>query len=246
MNTHISVGIPHYNNARYMPDTLRHIIDDSRINEIVICDDVSKDLDALEKYLISINSSKIKLYKNPKNLGCYLNKLEVISKCTNDYVLILDSDNSVNDDTINILYNLKEWNENIIYAPAWAKTFPGIPSPNLDYRSMANLLVDKKYCLENFDVQRFKCLMNTCNYFLPKINYLNCMNKYKNLYIRDEIDSLDSMILLSDWFENNNNKLFIVKDFIYNHRLHSNSNYVKAIKKYENIIFQRIKYKLIR
>ena len=233
MNTHISVAIPHYNNARYMPDTLRHIIDDKRINEIVICDDVSKDLDALENYLISINSSKIKLYKNPKNLGSYLNKLESISKCSNDWVLILDSDNFINNDTINILYNLKEWNKNIIYTPSWAKTFPGNASPHLDYRNMNNLLIDKKYSLQKFNEQKFQCLMNNCNYFLPKINYLNCMNKYKNLYSRELISGLDSLLLYCSWI-NENNTIFIVENFIYNHRLHNLSFYSLSNKSNES------------
>lgn len=234
MNKHISVAIPHYNNAKYIPYTLEHILYDIRINEIVICDDESNDLDVLEKYLTSINNSKIKLYKNPKNLGSYENKLEAISKCTNDWVLLLDSDNSVNDDTINVLYNLKEWNTNIIYTPSWAKTFPGNPSKNMDYRNMNNLSIDKNVCLKKFSEQKFQCSMNTCNYFLPKINYLNCMNKYKKIYSRELIGGLDSMLLYCLWL-NENNTIFIVENFIYNHRLHDLSFYSLSNKSNENI-----------
>ena len=36
---------------------------------------------------------KIKLYQNTNNLGCYHNKLKSISYCSNDWAILLDSDN---------------------------------------------------------------------------------------------------------------------------------------------------------
>ena len=230
---YISIAIPHYNNARYIPDTLKHIINDDRVNEIIICDDVSKDLNELENYLTNLNNEKIKLYRNTTNLGCYLNKLESLSKCTNEWCILLDSDNCLNEDTIDILYSLGKWDENIIYAPSWAKTFPGNPSDNLDYRIFKNKIFDKKIAQINFYNTKNQCLLNTCNYFLPVKNYLNCMNKYKNNYNRSQIDSLDSLILISDWLCNNY-YVKVVENYYYNHRLHPNSNYtISKARMYE-------------
>ena len=225
----ISIAIPHYNNARYMPDTLRHIIDDTRINEIVICDDVSKDLDALENYLNKINNNKIKLYKNTTNLGAYHNKLESLSKCTNDWCILLDSDNCLNENSIDILYSLDKWDKNIIYAPSWAKTFPGIASENLDYRVLNNKFIDKKFLLNNFNIMKLQCLLNTGNYFFNRINYLECTKKYSNMFDRNLIGGLDALLVSCLWIKENN-KIFVVENFEYNHRLHSDSFYVLSNK----------------
>ena len=102
-------------------DALRVAITDNRVSEIIICDDDSKDILELTQLLIQINSNKIKMYKNGKNLGCYLNKIEVISKCTNEWAILLDSDNVIEKDYIDTLYNIQEWNANTIYHPCWAK-----------------------------------------------------------------------------------------------------------------------------
>lgn len=228
----ISIVIPHYNNAKYIPETLKHIINDDRVNEIIICDDVSKDLKELENYLNKINNNKIKLYKNNINLGAYHNKLESLSKCTNDWCILLDSDNCLNENTIDILYSLDKWDNNIIYAPSWAKTFPGITSENLDYRVFKNKFIDKKFVLSNFYTMKLQCLLNTGNYFLHKINYLESTKKYSNMYDRILIGGLDVLLLSCSWILENN-KIFVVENFEYNHRLHSDSFYVLSNKSNE-------------
>jgi glycosyltransferase involved in cell wall biosynthesis len=93
MNRKISLAVPHYNNTSYICDAINPFIDDFRINEIIICDDNSNDIDELEKLILNYNNSKIKLFKNKENLGCYHNKINTVSKCKNDWCILLDSDN---------------------------------------------------------------------------------------------------------------------------------------------------------
>jgi hypothetical protein len=54
----ISVAIPHYNNSNYICDAIDPLINDERINEIIICDDKSLDINVLEQklfiYLINL------------------------------------------------------------------------------------------------------------------------------------------------------------------------------------------------
>ena len=224
MNRKISIAIPYYNNANFMNETLNSdIILDERINEIIICDDKSKDIQQLEELIKNLNCEKIKLFKNENNLGCYHNKLNTVSKCTNEWVILLDSDNIINTKYIDTLFNIEKWNNNTIYAPMWAYTFPGNPGPNLNYSKFQNMTFDKNNYINNFNDIVFKCLINNCNYFLPVNPYINVMQKFT--YDRNIIDCLDSAILFTDWICNNNN-ILIVKDLIYKHRVHSNSNYV--------------------
>jgi len=224
MDRKISIAIPYYNNANFMIETLNsNIINDDRINEIIICDDKSKDIQQLEELIKNLNCEKIKLFKNENNLGCYHNKLYTVSKCTNEWTILLDSDNIIDSNYINILFNIEKWNNKTIYAPMWAYTFPGKPAPNLNYSKFQNMTFDKNNYINNFNDNVFKCLINTCNYFLPVNPYITIMQKYT--YDRNIIDCLDSAVLFTDWICNNNNFL-VVKDLIHKHRLHPNSNYV--------------------
>jgi len=225
MNKSISVAIPHYNNSHFMNDTLRYIKEDDRIDEIIICDDKSNDIDKLENILNKLNCEKIKLFKNEVNIGCYHNKLSTLSKCKNEWACLIDSDNIIDKLYIDKIFEFENWKENVIYAPMWAYTFPGNVSQTLNYSIFKNVMFDSKKYIDSYYYKNniiFKCLANTCNYFVNVKNYISIMNKYN--YDREIIDSLDSCILLSDWLSNGN-FLLVVQNLVYKHRVHSNSNY---------------------
>lgn len=219
----ISIAIPHYNNSSYICDAIDPLLNDSRITEIVICDDKSSDIIQLEDIIAKYNNPKIKLFKNDINLGCYHNKINAISKCTNEWAILLDSDNIYFKTCIDILYSINIWNENTIYVPSWAVTFPNSPSPMLNYTKYNNQYITKSLYISDFNEPIFQCLINTCNYFLPVKNFI--MNTLQFTYKREIIDSLDSAVLFTDWLCNNNN-IYVVANLHYNHRLHDKSNYM--------------------
>ena len=234
MSRVISVAIPHYNNARFMPETLEHIVNDNRIAEIIICDDCSKDFDELEALVKKLDNNKIMLFKNEKNIGCYHNKLHTLTKCNQEWVILLDSDNIIKKEYIDILYEIETWNNTIIYTPMWSKTFPGELSANMNFSKFKNQLIDYTNYLNHFHDWVFKCLINNCNYFIPVKPYLQIMNKYT--YKREIIDCLDSAVLFTDWLCDKN-KVMVVENLIYSHRCHPNSNYcLSESKKYTNIV----------
>ena len=230
----ITVAIPHYNNSNFMKDTLEPIVNDDRVSEIIICDDKSSDLENLEKLLKEYNSSKIKLYKNEVNLGSYHNKINTISKCSNECAILLDSDNVIDSTFLDTLYKLEKWDTTRIYAPVWAHTFPHADngySPHLKFTEYKNMTIGPKEFIQHWNKTTFKCLSNDCNYFAPVRQFVQCMKQYK--YERKYIDSLDSSILFSDWLYNEN-RVFVVDDLIYKHRLHAKSNYVNSpARRYE-------------
>lgn len=235
---YISVAIPHYNNSAFMHEALEPIIDDDRVSEIVICDDKSNDLESLVILLEKLNNQKIRLIRNPTNLGCYHNKLNSMSKCTNDWALLLDSDNVVDTKFLDTLYKITGWNKKLIYTPMWAYTFPDYVSPHLNFTEYKNLMIGPKEFLQYVSKRNFKCLINDCNYFAPVKPYIECMSKYK--YDRKIIDSLDAAILFTDWLYNGNH-VYVVENLLYKHRLHSNSNYVNSpARKYEPVVYDYI------
>ena len=236
----ISVAIPHYNNSHFMNETLESLINDKRISEIVICDDSSKDIDHLELLINNLNCSKIKLYKNDKNLGCYHNKLEAVSKCTNDWAILLDSDNIIGTDFIDTLFHIDVWDYKLIYTSSNAITFPGLVSPVLNFSAFSDLIINKDIFLREFNNVNFLCLINNCNYFLPTKQYYHCMKDMGSQYNRNIIDSQDSSVLFADWLCAHN-FVKVVKDLSYKHRCHSLSNYMTSrSKQYEPMVKQFI------
>ena len=218
----ISLGIPHYNNTEFILEALTPALDDDRIQEIIICDDKSNDIDVLETILLNLNNPKIKLYKNECNLGCYHNKLETVSKCSCEWTILLDSDNIISKEFIDRLYDIPKWNKTVIYAPDHAQTFPHEPSELLNFYVYAKTHITPEFYIQNaLTSLNFICLINDCNYFLPTNEYIKCMSQYT--YDRATIDSLDSNVLFTDWLYNNNT-VFVVDNLKYRHRLHPNSN----------------------
>lgn len=232
MDRSISIAIPYYNNSNFMNETLKTIVNDNRISEIVICDDKSNDIGALKKKLEDISSNKVKLFENKKNMGCYHNKINSVTKCTNEWCILLDSDNYLEKDYLDRLFEINDWEKNTIYVPDRPKTFPGTPSQNMDYRKYSDQYITKEKYINNFNNINFQCLINTCNYFLPCKEFVLCMKDGFNTYNRNIIDCLDSAVLFTDWLCKN--KIKVVKGLEYYHRLHSNSNYMNGLsRKYE-------------
>jgi len=218
----ISVAIPFYNNSRFMKETLEYIVTDPRITEIVITDDKSsiEEIKNLEEMIKDY--SQIKLFKNNKNLGVFFNKLEAVNKCTNDWMILCDSDNIIGKEYVDAIYLQKEWDRTFVYAPNWAITFPGNPSTMLNYKWLDNQVIDYKRALQLKSDNRFLCFINTCNFFCNK-KLLKFMDR-KSFY-RPEMSCIDSFYINKCWLKGKN-KIKVVKGMQYKHRLHPRSNYM--------------------
>lgn len=241
----ISLAIPFYNNSRYIKDTLGLIVTrDSRINEIIILDDYSNENEykkMIEIALTKPNRDKIKIFRNNKNLKLPLNKIEVLKYCTNKWVYLLDADNYLCLNSIDVLYNLPNWDENMIYAPHISITFPYY-SKEFDYRSLKNIEIDKNFVRDKFSDKKIKIFMNTCNYFLCKDKYLECMNKNNHIIVNlinefgvNKLMPFDSVTLLVLWLKENN-KIKVVENLEYKHRIHAESTFLLSDKRFEKRI----------
>lgn len=245
MDRKISLAIPYYNNSQFIFEAMLPALTDERVTEIIICDDYSHDINNLLELLKNINNNKIKLFRNSENKGCYDNKIETVSKCTNDWAILLDSDNIISSYYIDTLFEIPEWDETIIYAPSIAITFPGISGENLNFSIYENTMITRDVYKNNINTIKFQCLMNDCNYFLPVKSYLDCMKPVQHLFDRSRMDSLDSATLFTDWLCNNNT-IFVVKDLHYKHRLHPTSNYMLSkTHRYENEVRKQLLNKIL-
>lgn len=159
----VSLCITTYNRDKMLFDSFVNVLDDERISEIIIVDDGSKDeyFSSVTKYCSKI--PKVKLFQNRTNLGCYRNKREAISKASNEYVIIFDSDNIITKDYIDKLYSV-EWSKNKILAPDRAGPF--------DYRRFAGNEVTSKTVARFMTRPAFHACLNTMNYFVNRDEYL--------------------------------------------------------------------------
>jgi len=238
----ISVAIPFYNNARFMEKTLEYIVTDDRISEIIITDDKSNDNNLTQLMNIIKKYPKVKLFKNPKNIGVFPNKIKALSKCSNQWAVLLDSDNALNKEYINAIFSQAPWNDKFIYAPEWAKTFPGNHSSMLNYKWLSNQIVDKEKTAKLRSNAQFKCFVNTGNYFVNVKKFVNIMNA-STLKFDDSMSCIDVFYANHIWLMTGN-KIKIVKGMQYSHRLHKASTYTvksKHKQKYwENQFFNQV------
>ena len=95
----VSVCIPAYNNAGYIKETIDSVLRQTYRNlELVICDDKSTDntVEVIEK----IEDTRIKLFKNEKNLGMSGNWNNCLKKCRGEFIKLICADDMLSEDCL--------------------------------------------------------------------------------------------------------------------------------------------------
>jgi hypothetical protein len=219
----ITLGITNYNRCELLFESFIRIIDDERIDEILISDDNSDNQifdDVLNKleYFKSKNESynKVKIHRNLNNLGQFDNSKKVVELSKNDWIILLDSDNIIDVDYIDTIYNLSD--VNTIYLPSHAIC----ESNTLNYTIHSNTLVNRikyKQLLSTRSI--WDPIFNTGNFYFNKQTYLNCVNQEETI-INSYGGSPYYLIYL--WMKNNmESKILVTENLKYIHRLDHSS-----------------------
>ena len=109
----ISVIVPVYNQEKYIGRCLRSLLDQSleKYNyEIIVINDGSKDK---TKFALSLFKDDIKLISNKKNKGLPYSINRGIKAAKGRFIVRVDSDDYVNKEFLNILYNFLSSNSNM-------------------------------------------------------------------------------------------------------------------------------------
>jgi glycosyltransferase involved in cell wall biosynthesis len=90
----VSICIPTYNSSIFLQHTLNSVLSQSYENiEVILCDDASTDntIEIIESY----QDYRIKLFRNPKNLGVAENWNRCISLANGDFIKMMGADDTL-------------------------------------------------------------------------------------------------------------------------------------------------------
>ena len=215
MDKQISLCLTNYNRFDKLIASFENVIDDDRISEIIISDDRSDDVifDELKEVFARKNWTKIKLHRNDINIGMSLNKAKSIGLATNPWCIIFDSDNILDKDYIDAIYDIFEWKEDTIYQPEWAY-------PDFDFRAYSGKLIGKETNKAYLNDPMYSCFLNACNYFVHRRTYI------ENFCHNPQIKEVDTM-----WHNYNHLKndgmFYFVPDCKYIHTVHAGSGWLQ-------------------
>lgn len=239
----ISIAIPFYNTSRYFLDCLKHIIEDDFVSEIIVNDDQSTDQEWENINIIvsQLNNDKIKLYRNPINLGGFKNKYKAIKKCSSEWVYLLDSDNYLHPTTLDVIKNIKDLDDDICYCPQTLIMFfnegevEREVNYNFPYEKIGPLESKQSMCIGLTD---FGMFLNTGNFIVNREKHLERMY---DAYCNQEPSAACSIAFQYNWMIRGGYSK-IVSNFKYFHRLRHDSYYVTSghtasvkVSQYENL-----------
>lgn len=116
-NKLVSIACRCYNAEKTIAKTIEAVLNQTYKNwELIICDDNSTD--NTENIISQFNDSRIKYYKNDKNIGIIANLNKALSLCSGDYISILDGDDCYYPQKLELQVNFL--NENLDYGAVFS------------------------------------------------------------------------------------------------------------------------------
>ena len=208
----ISLCIPTYNRLDLLKRSFENVLMDERIGEIVIVDDHSN-TSIFQKVHALGDLPKVKVYRNPENLGVYGNKKRAIELATYEWCILFDSDNVIDTDYIDTIYS-QTWDEGTILAPSFAK-------PHFDYRAYAGQKWTKLNIANEIGKAGVDCCLNTMNFFVNRSRFLSVWQQHDNIKGADSI-YFNYLWLLAG------NAFHVVPKLEYFHLVHDGSYYISV------------------
>lgn len=233
----ISICVPTYNRVEMLFRAFEQVIAHPNVGEIIIVDDCS-DLSVYNQIVAeieNINSAKIKLFRNEKNLSCFANKREAASKAENEYIVLLDSDNVIGVDYIDAIMS-QHWSPERILQPCFAR-------PRFDFRKHNSLLVHKGNIRKYMSDGMFNVMLNAMNYFVHRDRYLEAWD--------NSIDPVTSDTIWQNYcWLRAGNSIYITPGLMYDHGVDNHgeeepSYYIKHLdrtpKMFHNEVIRKLK-----
>jgi glycosyltransferase involved in cell wall biosynthesis len=218
----ISLAIPTYNRSDLTIESFKNVLNNNLISEIIILDDYSSvdEFNKLWNATFNLNSinNKIIVYRNSSNLKPLVNKYEVVKKCNNDWVILLDSDNIIDNDYISVISKLNE-EEDVLYSPE--TLFSLNKEIEWNYSEYNNFFVTKQNAKDYISNGSFETMLNTGNFLVNREKYVEV---YEQSCINEKLGVNDAAYFSYLWLASGN-RIKVVPNLNYIHRIHKGSWY---------------------
>jgi hypothetical protein len=232
--TELSLCIATMKRWDFLKISLPLYLENECIKEIVITDETGEDYELITNHYK--NNPKIKVYKNTKRLGPFLNKLECMKKASCDWICLMDSDNFADKMYFQTFleYTNKKPDIKTVYCPSKAK-------PNFDYTLLQNKIINKN-TLESFrklDNTKLETAFNTGNYIINKstidaiessLSASEEFSEISKLYQPRDVIFMNYLLLLKDF------SFIIVPQLEHNHVIHPGNLYTTTHRDFTYIM----------
>jgi len=215
----LSLAITTYNRYELTIESFAQVIDDTRIDDIVILDDCSADgsYEKLRDYFKG--NDKVRVIRQAQNRGMSLNKRDAIALSKNEWVIIFDSDNIIGGDYLDALGADMQKNgrppETWILMPSFAK-------PGFNYNEFSGKTFSRSHVTDFFGYKMAECLLNTCNFLVNR-----------DAYLRVYEPNMDMKATDTAWFNylwlKSGGSFFVVPGMEYYHRQHAGSGFLQDV-----------------
>lgn len=231
----LSLCITTYNRYLLTVESFAKVLEDPRIDDIVILDDASTDLSGVQLHALFANNPKVRVIRQTRNRGMSMNKRDAIAYARNEWAIIFDSDNIIGLDYLDAfgaytgyfeaLLNVEDVNK-FIFCPDFAQ-------PKFDYRQFNSSSKggDKNFrsgiyaaheCAKEIADSDFNCLMNTCNYIVNRDFYLKVYQHNPEHIASDTIWHNYNHLIAGGHF-------CVVPGMQYFHRVHKGSGFMQGV-----------------
>jgi hypothetical protein len=218
--------------SKYLPLYINNVL----ISEIIISDENGNDVNKInEKFP---NNPKIKLFTNKQRLGPFLNKLTACNKASNEWIVLMDSDNFAD---FNYFLIAREYIKNNIKDAKNVALAPCKANPNFNFSNLSGFIYKKGTIYQNNNKENqnkvgysgSETLMNTGNYIINKylIDNLKLINEQKNIPNSSSCDVIYFNTLL---FEQLDLNLHVVPNLEYTHVVHNGSIYMQTCNQFRD------------
>lgn len=212
----VTLCLTNFNRTQLLFDSFRDVVTDPRISEIVIVDDHSTQENYNTVAWFCKDIDKVKLYRNQVNLDCYRNKREAVSKASNEYVILFDSDNFLPRSYVDRLTELKV-TPGQICQPVFAR-------PHFDFQKYSGLVISRQNVAQYMEDSTFQTMLNAMNYFVHRDTYLSVWDGSV-----DPVTS-DSIYQNYRWLQAGHS-IFVVPGMQYEHNVHEGSHYRQNVRR---------------
>lgn len=208
----ISICITTFNREFMTQRSFAKVIDDPRVDDVVILDDASTDGSFQNLNEGFCGQFNVRVIGRLKNAGMSRAKFEAIGYAKHRFALILDSDNTIDPEYLDAFDGVC-LDSKTIYMPEWARE-------NFDYRAYSGLTFDKNNVKEYIDQPMFQTALNTANYVVP-------VDEYCKVYQEDQsVKETDTIHFAHLWLAAGN-KFHVLKGLQYDHLVHKDSGWLQ-------------------